>query len=115
MAIRGALQKTKHIQSGEGNKLTNREGLLLSLEQEGSNPDKCIEDDDVYDIFARLSQSEMYWRDHYDFLLSRGYKLRPRYHPDWVASWTNTNTNYLLCEDSVSSIVSEHSIFFFPS
>ncbi|KAF7375711.1 Protein kinase domain-containing protein [Mycena sanguinolenta] len=30
---------------------------------------------------------EQFWVDSYEFLLSRGYQLRPRYHPDWVPSW----------------------------
>lgn len=34
----------------------------------------------------RLSD-EMFWVDYQPFLLSRGYKLRPRYQPDWVPSW----------------------------
>ncbi|KAJ3725966.1 kinase-like domain-containing protein [Lentinula raphanica] len=39
------------------------------------------------DYNQSLSQSESFWRDHYDWLKSKGYLLRPRYHPNWVASW----------------------------
>lgn len=34
-----------------------------------------------------LRPSEIWWRDNYIWLLEQGYKLRPRYHPDWVPSW----------------------------
>ncbi|KAJ3540745.1 hypothetical protein NMY22_g4173 [Coprinellus aureogranulatus] len=35
----------------------------------------------------RLSPHEEMWVSLYPFLFSRGYKLRPRYHPEWVPSW----------------------------
>lgn len=31
--------------------------------------------------------SELWWRDHYTWLLEQGYQLRERYKPDWVPSW----------------------------
>lgn len=48
----------------------------------------------------RLFPAEIYWRDHYFWLEERGYRLRPRYHPDWVASWKDTDKNWMRCEDS---------------
>ncbi|KAF5380184.1 hypothetical protein D9615_006183 [Tricholomella constricta] len=36
---------------------------------------------------AKLKAWEEPWRDRYDFLVTKGYKLRPRYHPNWSASW----------------------------
>jgi len=30
---------------------------------------------------------EYFWVDHQPFLLSCGYRLRPRYDPTWVPSW----------------------------
>ena len=36
-----------------------------------------------------LDLSEIFWRDQYDWLLKSGYKLRPRYHPNWAPSWPN--------------------------
>ncbi|KAI0350538.1 hypothetical protein OH77DRAFT_1593479 [Trametes cingulata] len=39
------------------------------------------------DVHAKLSTEERYWRDHQEFLESRGYMLRPRYKPDWRPSW----------------------------
>ncbi|RDB27576.1 hypothetical protein Hypma_003904 [Hypsizygus marmoreus] len=32
---------------------------------------------------------ELFWVALQPFLLSRGYNLRPRYHPDWIPSWRN--------------------------
>ncbi|KAJ3520090.1 hypothetical protein NMY22_g12901 [Coprinellus aureogranulatus] len=37
----------------------------------------------------RLFPHEEMWIPLYPFLLSRGYKLRPRYHPEWVPSWVS--------------------------
>ncbi|OJT09381.1 hypothetical protein TRAPUB_14163 [Trametes pubescens] len=39
------------------------------------------------DAFCRLSTEELYWRDHQEFLESRGYMLRPRYNRGWIPSW----------------------------
>ncbi|KAG6884142.1 hypothetical protein C0993_000979 [Termitomyces sp. T159_Od127] len=36
---------------------------------------------------GQLSEKEIFWRDHYNFLKDRGYTLRNRYNPDWVPSW----------------------------
>ncbi|KAH8119827.1 kinase-like domain-containing protein [Phellopilus nigrolimitatus] len=47
-----------------------------------------------------LLSSERWWRDHYEFLLSRGYQLRPRYHPGWKPSWLETDIIPFACEDS---------------
>ncbi|KAH8111750.1 kinase-like domain-containing protein [Phellopilus nigrolimitatus] len=54
--------------------------------------------------FSLLS-SECWWRDHYEFLLSRGYQLRPRYHPGWKPSWLETDIFPYACEDAHSQIV----------
>ncbi|SJL11189.1 uncharacterized protein ARMOST_14592 [Armillaria ostoyae] len=40
-----------------------------------------------YGVTEELNSYEIFWRDTYHFLCERGYKLRPRYHPDWVPSW----------------------------
>ncbi|KAF7428208.1 hypothetical protein PC9H_007429 [Pleurotus ostreatus] len=39
---------------------------------------------------GRLSTLELFWRDHYDWLLEKGYQLRSRYRPDWKPSWEGT-------------------------
>ena len=48
-----------------------------------------------------LSDLEVFWRDRYDWLLSVGYRLRPRYSPDWTPSWKKNNKSRLDCEDGV--------------
>ncbi|KAJ7165546.1 kinase-like domain-containing protein [Mycena crocata] len=55
-------------------------------------PARSFEDGD-------LLEDEDFWRDHQPWLETCGYKLRPRYAPDWVASWKGTSTYYLKCED----------------
>ncbi|KAI9059870.1 hypothetical protein FKP32DRAFT_1093104 [Trametes sanguinea] len=52
-------------------------------------------------VFNLLTH-EILWRDRYVFLLKEGYRLRPRYHPDWRPSWTGTNIDLEFCEDSVT-------------
>ena len=37
------------------------------------------------DLGVLLSR-ELFWRDHQPWLEEKGYMLRPRYKPDWVAS-----------------------------
>lgn len=54
---------------------------------------------------GRLNQSEFFWRDHYHWLKEKGYLLRPRYHPEWVASWAGTDECYVLCEDGQVAFV----------
>lgn len=36
---------------------------------------------------GELFDSEKPWLHRFDFLKARGYLLRPRYRPDWVAPW----------------------------
>ncbi|KAG2363391.1 hypothetical protein BDR07DRAFT_1356392 [Suillus spraguei] len=48
-----------------------------------------------------LSEYEVWWRSHYNFLKEKGYNLRSRYSPDWVPSWTNTNKIDINCEDGI--------------
>jgi hypothetical protein len=56
----------------------------------------------------RLTESEIYWRDHQPWLAGCGYMLRPRYAPDWKPSWEGTKKVYLECEDGHASNVSAH-------
>ncbi|KAI5116533.1 hypothetical protein M0805_005519 [Coniferiporia weirii] len=49
-----------------------------------------------------LDTSEIWWRDHFNVLLEHGYRLRPRYHPDWRPSWfDDPKKSPILCEDSI--------------
>lgn len=52
----------------------------------------------------RLFRNEVFWRDLYLWLEEKGYRFRPRYHPDWVASW-KTGENWLYCEDALVELV----------
>ncbi|KAF5326216.1 hypothetical protein D9611_000730 [Ephemerocybe angulata] len=55
-------------------------------------------------FIEQLSDKEIYWRDRYDWLLESGYRLRPRYKPDWVPSWiTNPQLFFVDCEDSLTN------------
>ncbi|KAJ8509195.1 hypothetical protein ONZ45_g8608 [Pleurotus djamor] len=51
--------------------------------------------------FGRLTEQELFWRDHYDWLLERGYELRPRYKPDWQPSWKGKKKRWYHCTDSL--------------
>ncbi|KAJ7290347.1 hypothetical protein C8J57DRAFT_1164596 [Mycena rebaudengoi] len=43
---------------------------------------------------------EKFWAESYEFILSRGYRLRPRYHPEWVPSWgSKRHVIWHRCED----------------
>ncbi|TFK39427.1 kinase-like domain-containing protein [Crucibulum laeve] len=49
---------------------------------------------------GRLYPRETFWRDHQPWLKENGYLLRPRYQPDWVASWIkDPTTKRIFCED----------------
>ncbi|KAI5120179.1 hypothetical protein M0805_002647 [Coniferiporia weirii] len=51
-----------------------------------------------------LKVSEIWWRDHFNALLEHGYRLRPRYHPEWRPSWLDSpDKSPLLCEDSIKN------------
>ena len=46
-----------------------------------------------------LDPREVWWRNRYQQLNIRGYRLRPRYSPEWVPSWTTSNKDWEDCED----------------
>ncbi|KIJ18440.1 hypothetical protein PAXINDRAFT_167041 [Paxillus involutus ATCC 200175] len=48
---------------------------------------------------GKLSEPEIWWRDHYQWLENSGYLLRPRYAPDWTPSWEGTKKEWFECED----------------
>ena len=43
--------------------------------------------EDYYNRVAQLYPIEIVWRDRQEYLASRGYLLRIRYRPGWIASW----------------------------
>ncbi|KAI0645026.1 kinase-like domain-containing protein [Trametes meyenii] len=54
----------------------------------------------LYDLLP----TEIPWKDRYEYLQERGYKLRPRYHPKWRPSWMGTKIAPNFCEDSIKII-----------
>ncbi|EJF57684.1 hypothetical protein DICSQDRAFT_140238 [Dichomitus squalens LYAD-421 SS1] len=38
-------------------------------------------------VLDELTEPELWWRDHSEWLAERGYRLRPRYRPGWKPSW----------------------------
>ncbi|KAJ7143397.1 hypothetical protein C8R43DRAFT_891570, partial [Mycena crocata] len=54
---------------------------------------------------GKLLEDEDFWMDHQRWLETCGYKLRPQYSPDWVASWLGTSKYYVNCEDGQSGLV----------
>ncbi|KZT21803.1 hypothetical protein NEOLEDRAFT_1164410 [Neolentinus lepideus HHB14362 ss-1] len=56
-----------------------------------------------------LLSYEIFWRDHQQWLSTRGYMLRSRYMPDWVPSWRGTRNprERFSCEDGQSTPYSQ--------
>ncbi|KAF9501837.1 hypothetical protein BDN71DRAFT_1406986 [Pleurotus eryngii] len=52
-------------------------------------------------IEGLLADSEIFWRDHYHWLLERGYQLRSRYEPNWTPSWKGTKKEWFECSDGL--------------
>ncbi|KAF5320430.1 hypothetical protein D9611_010811 [Ephemerocybe angulata] len=78
-------------------------GLSLSPQTQSRYPGMSEAKPTPEDHFAILKSREAYWRDRYEWFLSHGYQLRPRYRPDWIASWkSNPNLFIFSCEDSVT-------------
>ncbi|KAL5513542.1 hypothetical protein ACEPAH_3941 [Sanghuangporus vaninii] len=48
-----------------------------------------------------LSDIEKKWTEDYESFLSRGYQLRPRFHPGWIPTWRGTNLSPVACEDVI--------------
>ncbi|CAE6528324.1 unnamed protein product [Rhizoctonia solani] len=52
----------------------------------------------------KRSEAEEKWVSFQPYLLAQGYRLRPRYQPNWTPSWVNTNLKPRLCEDSLDCL-----------
>ncbi|PPR03001.1 hypothetical protein CVT24_012330 [Panaeolus cyanescens] len=73
------------------------DGYKVDVYQMGNMINDLIEDE--------RTPSERFWVQHYNFLLQRGYKLRPRYDPQWIPSWiVDTSRLATLSEDSIASL-----------
>ncbi|KAJ7186605.1 kinase-like domain-containing protein [Mycena filopes] len=53
------------------------------------------------ELKSPLYPGERFWVESQPFLLAQGYQLRPRYHPDWVPSWTLQRNFYQEYEDAL--------------
>ncbi|KAH9944740.1 kinase-like domain-containing protein [Amylocystis lapponica] len=53
-----------------------------------------------------LTPQEIFWRDHQQWLETRGYMLSSRYKPDWTPSWKVTKKSYLRSEDGYGMTLS---------
>ncbi|KAH9481861.1 hypothetical protein JR316_0006391 [Psilocybe cubensis] len=53
--------------------------------------------------FYLIREWEQFWVDIQPFLLQRGYRLRPRYNPNWKPSWLQgkAGKHPVLCEDGI--------------
>ncbi|KAJ7162164.1 hypothetical protein C8R46DRAFT_904157 [Mycena filopes] len=50
-----------------------------------------------------IRKSEIFWVEHQPWLEEQGYRLRPRYHPDWVPSWIQDPSKVIYkCEDGLT-------------
>ena len=52
-----------------------------------------------------LLPQEKWWRRRYEYLEKRGYRLRPRYEPNWKPSWLEPGASRLFCEDNYANTV----------
>jgi len=62
-----------------------------------------------------LVMTELWWRDRYDEVAQHGYKLRPRYQPNWKPSWLKSGKDFYAVEDGQPTIVRVSAIIFFSS
>ncbi|CEL61115.1 hypothetical protein RSOLAG1IB_09766 [Rhizoctonia solani AG-1 IB] len=53
---------------------------------------------------GKRSEVEERWVSFQPYLLAKGYRLRPRYQPDWTPSWANSDIKPRLCEDSLDCL-----------
>ena len=71
-------------------------------------PDDTAEQSNVKEEWdsAALKPHEIFWKNKQKWLEEKGYRLRPRYAPEWVPSWQSSGKDPKLCEDGLASIVS---------
>ncbi|KAH8987525.1 hypothetical protein EDB86DRAFT_3245740 [Lactarius hatsudake] len=51
-----------------------------------------------------LVMTERWWADRYNEIAEQGYRLRPRYHPQWEPSWFKTGKDFYTVEDGQATI-----------
>ncbi|KAH9167190.1 kinase-like domain-containing protein [Lactarius sanguifluus] len=52
-----------------------------------------------------LFSSELWWRDRYRDIGASGYRLRPRYDPDWQPSWKTSRKDFFTTEDGQPTLL----------
>ncbi|KAI0296110.1 kinase-like domain-containing protein [Multifurca ochricompacta] len=52
-----------------------------------------------------LVMTERWWGDRYDEIENHGYRLRPRYHPQWQPSWLELGKDFYAVEDGQPTIL----------
>ncbi len=57
-------------------------------------------------IPGSLAEYEVVWRERQPWLEEQGYRLRPRYHKNWVPSWGDPSNFNLSAEDAINQQVS---------
>ncbi|KAG5642678.1 hypothetical protein DXG03_002336 [Asterophora parasitica] len=88
----GSTQPTPSSSSNLPYLSTPSHGLALQLRQ-------------LYQYQTILSEHEAAWRDRYSFLLSKGYRLRSRYEPNWSPSWLKIDIDPAYCDDSIDTVL----------
>ncbi|KAJ7092093.1 kinase-like domain-containing protein [Mycena belliarum] len=63
-------------------------------------PHTYFRDDSDPQSLPFLYPRERFWVEHQSWLEQQGYRLRPRYQPDWRPSWLGTATKHWDCEDA---------------
>ncbi|CAE6508801.1 unnamed protein product [Rhizoctonia solani] len=61
-------------------------------------------DFDILSSDDKRSGVEERWVSFQPYLLAKGYRLRPRYDPNWIPSWKQTGLDPSECEDSIDSM-----------
>ncbi|KAG8757586.1 hypothetical protein FRC11_004443, partial [Ceratobasidium sp. 423] len=61
-------------------------------------------DFDILSSDDKRSGVEERWVPFQPYLLAKGYRLRPRYDPNWIPSWKKTGSDPSECEDSIDSM-----------
>ncbi|CAE6455888.1 unnamed protein product [Rhizoctonia solani] len=59
---------------------------------------------DILSSVDKRSGVEERWVSYQPYLLSKGYRLRQRYQPDWIPSWKASGLRASSCEDSIDSM-----------
>ena len=64
------------------------------------------EDEQLRQEIGTLFDNERWWRDQYREIENCGYRLRPRYHPEWEPSWRRSGKPFFTTEDGQPTLVS---------